>query len=54
MPTYICNHCGKEIKNNGGSAKEIGMFWADNKTYCWNCGSKILISLLRSEGLYDE
>jgi hypothetical protein len=30
------------------------MFWCNEKTYCWDCASKIVISLLRSEGLYNE
>ncbi len=26
MPVFVCNHCGEVVKNNGGSAREVGMF----------------------------
>jgi len=43
MPTYECNHCHTKIKNNGGTAREIGMFYVGTTTYCVDC-AKLIIS----------
>jgi len=29
MTVFVCNHCGMKVKNNGGSAREIGMIELD-------------------------
>lgn len=46
MPTYECNHCHKTIKNNGGNAREVGMFWVNDYTYCSDCMKKICVVIL--------
>jgi cystathionine beta-lyase family protein involved in aluminum resistance len=46
MPTYTCNHCKEVIKNNGGNAREIGMFWVGKVTYCRDCAKTITAELL--------
>jgi len=46
MPMYTCNHCKKSIKNNGGSAREVGMIEIQVKSrynyYHYDCVKKII------------
>ena len=47
MPTYTCNHCGESVKNNGGTAREIGMFLVytkddKQKYYHADCAKEIV------------
>ena len=53
MPVFVCNHCEMIVKNNGGSAKEIGMIEVCHqirkmkpKYYCIECAKIILDELL--------
>lgn len=53
MVEYVCNHCEMVVKNNGGSAREVGLICVGHrfrkmkpKFYCYECGKKITRSLL--------
>jgi hypothetical protein len=52
MSVFVCRHCGKRVKNNGGSCNEVGMInvWTpDNERenfYCESCAKDIAIDLL--------
>jgi hypothetical protein len=52
MPTFVCNHCNTAIKNNGGTAKEIGMFAVAEKYYCLECARVIIERALDAGGVY--
>ena len=53
MPTYTCNHCEMVVKNNGGSAREVGLIEIGHqirkmkpKYYCYECAKEITKELL--------
>ena len=52
MPTYECNNCKRNVKNNGGPATEIGMFYVleENVYYCEECAVKIIMTLFYKQG----
>jgi hypothetical protein len=55
MSEYVCGHCGKKVKNNGGSAREVGMIEMHcvgmkrekaSRYYCYECAKEIAEEIL--------